>query len=213
MTVTEGKSKVSAGGRRSLSGETIPNVAIFFKRTGLEFLQAIFSVRPENSYRYDADDTRTEIQISDLHAVNLDAVNVRPTIVAVRGPVSWQGMGIGGGAVAGRDMRTGNHQFADLLTGSVAFSCISREGIEAEQIAHLVFNSFKFFRPVLQQYGFFTVKSLNIGAESLVEQEGSDDKTTIVPVYITAMAPDRWILDDTAARTLRAIVIETFMND
>jgi hypothetical protein len=145
--------------------------------------------------------------ISDSHAVDLKTVGSRPSIIAVRGPLSWQGLGLGGSAVESRDMRTGSYTFNDLLTGSVALSCVSREGVEAEQLGHLVFNSFKFFRPVLQQYGFFSIKSLNIGGEMLVEQEGSDDKTYIVPVTISALIQDRWVLEPTTAKRLEKIII------
>lgn len=109
-------------------------------------------------------------------------------------------------------MRTGNRTFNDLLIGSVALSCLSREGVEAEQIAHLVFNSFKFFRPVLQKYGFFTIKSLSIGSEALIEQEGSDDRTYIVPIQITAMVQDRWTLEDTAARRLERVILDSMIK-
>ncbi len=209
--VTEGKDSVNNGygiTRRSIEGgDKIPNVAIFLKRTALEFLQIIFSTRGNGFFRYDEDDTKTEIQISDVHAMDLTSVSRRPAIIAVRGPLSWQGIGLGGGGVQSVEMSTRRTVMTDLLTGSVAFSVISREGIEAEQIAHVVFNSFKFFRPILMKYGFFNVTSLNIGAESLVEQEGSDDKTTVVPVYLSAQVQDRWALEETAARTLQGIII------
>lgn len=214
MKVTEGPGSATPGGiqRRSIQkAEQIPNVAVFLKRTGLEFLQLIFAQRSAGFFKYDADDTKTEIQISDIHAVDLTAVGTRPSIIAVRGPLSWQGQGLGGGAVEQRTTRDGAYVFNDLLTGSVAFSCFSREGIEAEQIGHLVFNSFKFFRPVLQKYGFFTIKSLNIGAEALVEQEGSDDKLTVVPVYVTAQIQDRWRLEEKAARRLEQVIATTFI--
>jgi hypothetical protein len=187
----------------------IPNVAIFLKRTTIEFLQILFKQREAGHYHYDGtDDTKTEIQISDQHTVDLEAVHVRPAIIAVRGPLSWQGLGLGGNAVEQRSMTTGTYTFNDLLTGSVAFSCISREGTEAEQLAHLVFNSFKFFRPVLQRQGFLTIKSLNIGGESLAVQEGDGDDLYVVPVFVTAQIQDRWILRDDAARKLEQIIIE-----
>lgn len=186
----------------------IPNVAIFLKRTTIEFLQILFSQRESGYFKYEADDTKTEIQISDQHAVDLEAVHVRPAIVAVRGPLSWQGLGLGGNAVEKRQITTGNYTMNDLLTGSVAFSCISREGTEAEQLAHLVFNSFKFFRPVLQKQGFFTIKSLNIGGESLVVQEGDNDDLYVVPVFVTAQIQDRWTLSNDAARKLEQVIIE-----
>lgn len=186
----------------------IPNIAIFLKRTTLEFLQILFSTLPEGSFKYNEDDSLTEIQISDQHATDLEAYHTRPAIVGVRGPLSWQSIGLGGSAFESSDRRTGKQTFNDLLTGSMAFSCISREGTEAENIAHLVFNSFKYFRPELQKYGFFTIKSLNVGGESLIVQEGTHDDLYVVPVYITAQIQDRWSMEPTAARTLKQIIFE-----
>lgn len=196
--------------RRSIVNQKhIPNVAIFLKRTTIEFLQILFSTREEGSFHYDSDDTKTEIQISDQHTVDLTGVHVRPAIVGVRGPLTWSGMGLGGGAVETVDRPTRKTVFNDLLTGSMAFNCLSREGTEAEQIAHLVFNSFKFFRPVLQKIGFFDIKSLNIGGESLIVSNGDHDDLYSVPVYVTASIQDRWSLSDKAGRELKEIIIET----
>ena len=186
-------------------GGYIPNVAVFLKRTALEFLQILFNQRASGSFHYDQDDTKSDILIADIHAVDTMAVGVRPAIIAVRGPMNWQDVGIG--SIEHRDIPTGDYTISGLLNGSVALSCISREGIEAEQLAHLVFNSFKMFRPVLQKYGFFSIKSLNIGAETMVEQEGADDRTTIVPIYVAASIQDRWMMSETDARQLKQIII------
>lgn len=193
--------------RQSIAdGELIPNAAIFFKRTALEFLQVIFSERAPESFQYDEDDEKSRIIIADVHAVDLKTVGSRPAIVAVRGPLTWAGTGLGGSSLEKRDVRTGKYTLNDILTGSVAISCISREGVEAEQLGHLVFNSFKWFQPVLRKYGFFSIKSLNIGAEALIESEGADDKSYIVPIYLTAQIQDRWTLDTVAEKKLQKIV-------
>lgn len=212
MAVTEDNPNPDSGIRRRtiVTGEKIPNAAIFLKRTALEFLQILFSERSQGSFHYDTDDTKTEIHIADTHAVDTISTGVRPMIIAVRGPLSWQQTSLG--SIESRELTTGKHIFNELLSGSLALSCISREGIEAENLAHLVFNSFKFFRPVLQKYGFFTIKSLNIGEETLIEQEGADDKTYVVTVYLTALIQDRWTLSETAARKLRQVVIETLFT-
>lgn len=212
MSITEGKDNTTTGfPRRSIAeGDRIPNVAIFLKRTALEFLQILFNQREEGSFHYDQDDTKTDILIADLHSVDIKTVGIRPAIIAVRGPLTWQDVGLG--SIEHRDIPTGNYTINGLLNGSLALSCISREGIEAEQLGHLVFNSFKMFRPILQKYGFFQIKSLNIGAETLVEQEGSDDRTTVVPIYISATIQDRWVMEDTASRELRQIVIENLFE-
>ena len=110
-------------------------------------------------------------------------------------------------------MRTGETFQSDLLVGSVSISCISRESVEADQLGHLVFNSFKFFSRTLRSIGFFSIKSLNIGSEVLVEQEGSDDKTWITPITITASIQERWSLDPKTARRLEEVITQGLAFD
>lgn len=183
-----------------------PNVAVFAKRAPLLFLQELFKERPPGSFKYDSDDTKTEIQISDQHTVNLDVVHHKPSIVAVRGPISSMNMGLGGNGLESRPMTSGDRTYNDLLSGSIAFSCYSREGIEAENIAFLVFNSFKLFKPILREAGFFTIKSVNIGAEALIES-GAEDELYMVPVYVSLQIQDRWSLTDAMARKVKDIII------
>lgn len=200
--------------RQSIAGgDLIPNVAVFLKRTALEFLQVIFSQRAPGSFHFDQDDEQTEIIIADVHAVDLGTVGSRPAIVAVRGPLTWTGTGLGGSSLEQRKVATGKYTFNDILTGSLAISCVSREGVEAEQLGHIVFNSFKWFAPVLRKYGFLSIKSLNIGAEQLIESEGADDKTYIVPIYLTAQIQDRWTLDTVAERKLQKIVTDLLIDN
>jgi hypothetical protein len=206
--ILEGDDNRSSLPRSTFGGKRVPNSAIFLKRTALEFLQILFGTRAQGSFHYDSDDTKTDIQIADINAADLTAVNLRPAIIVARGPMNWQGLGLGGNAIEGVSMKTGTTTYNDLLIGSISISCISREGIEAEQIAHLVFNSFKFFTPTLRKRGFFSIKSLNIGGESLVEQEGVSDETYIVPIYVTAQIQERWRLSEDAARMLEGILVE-----
>lgn len=195
--------------KRSIeTNEKIPNSAIFLKRTALEFLQIVFSARPQDSFKYDADDTISEIQIQDAYAANLKTMGSMPSIIAVRGPVSWMGQGLGGNSLEMRNVPTGDHTFNDVLVGSLTFNCMSREEVEAEDLAMIVMNSFRYFRPALQKYGFLTIKSLNLGASSLIDAQGIDDKLYAVPVYVTAMVQERVSVTDTAPRQLREIVIK-----
>lgn len=207
--ITEGKEDPNAAiPRKSIAGgDKIPNIAVFMKRTALEFLQILFSQRGD--YTYDPDDTKTKIQITDVHSLDLSSINTRPAIVAVRGPLSWRGLGLGQNSMEGRNMKTGDTTYNDLMMGSLNLTVFSREGVEAEQIAHLVFNSFKFFSTVLMKQGYFSIKSLSMGGEALIEQSGSNVETKAVPINISAMVQDRWILSDHAARKLRKIIVET----
>lgn len=209
MTITEGQDKGTLA-KKSFDGKRIPNTAIFCKRVALEFLQILFGTRAPGSYRYDSDDTKTEIQIADVYAADLESINVRPAIIVQRGPMSWQGLGLGGNAIESVNTHNRDTVFNDVLIASLSISCISKEGIEAEQLAHLVFNSFKFFSSTLRKQGFLSIKSLNIGAESLVEQEGGTDETYIVPITISAMVQERWLLTDEAKRYLEKVLLEGF---
>lgn len=212
MSILEGPATGAPLEKKSFDGKRVPNSAIFLKRTALEFLQILFGTRAPGSFHYDSDDTKTEIQIADVNAADLEAVNLRPAIIVQRGPLSWQGLGLGGNALESFDMGNGKAVYNDVLNGSISISCISKEGIEAEQIAHLVFNSFKFFAPTLRKMGFLSIKSLNIGAEALVEQEGVGDETYIVPIVVTAQLQERWSLDRDASRALEGILVEGLSN-
>lgn len=203
--------------RRALSkrafedGTQIPNVAVFLKRTTIQFLQILFATRPSGSFHYDGDDTKSDIQICDQHTVNLETTERRPAIVGVRGPMSWHGLGLGANAFQEENRLKGSSTYTDLIPCSMAFSCFSREGTEAEQLAHIVFNSFKFFSKVLREHGFFHIKSLNMGGESLVVQEGEDDDLYLVPVYVSAQIQDRWTLEPKVAKNLKELVITTMV--
>ena len=214
MAITSGPETSQSLPKKSFTGDRIPASAIFLKRTAIEFLQILFSTRGAGSFHYDPDDTKTEIQIADSSAADLTAINLRPAIIVMRGPLNWMGIGLGGNALEKKPLEEGGAQYmSDMLIGSLTIACMSREGIEAEQIAHLVFNSFKFFSPTLRKQGFFSIKSLNIGAETLVEQEGSSDETWIVPITITAQLQERWSLHPDAARMLEGILVERLSFD
>jgi hypothetical protein len=212
MTITEGSDATSSLPKSTFKGDRIPNSAIFLKRTAIEFLQILFGTRARGAYHYDPDDTKTDIQISDINAADLTAINLRPAIIVARGPMNWQGLGLGNSGMESKNMQSGDTTYNDLLVGSLSISCMSREGIEAEQIAHLVFNSFKFFTPTLRKRGFFTIRSLNIGGESLVEQEGASDETYIVPIFVTAQVQERWTLSQDAARRLEDILVSSLLG-
>ena len=194
--------------KESFSSERIPNTAIFLKRVAIEFLQILFGTRAKGSFHYDLDDSKTEIQIAEFSAADLNAINVRPAIIVARGPLSWQGIGLGGNSLESIDVPTRNEVYNDLLMGSLTIVCTSRESLEAENIAHLVFNSFKFFSSTLKSKGFFTLRSLNIGQESLVEQEGSNDRTWLVPITVVANVQERWALNREATRHLNKVIAE-----
>jgi len=181
------------------------SVPFFIKNTSLRFLQIAFSERIQGNLRYCDDEEQTEIKIADQHAFQIDANETKPAIIAVRGPVAWRNVGLSHGVQA-MNRRTGLTERTDLIQGSVGLSCISRVGLEADQIASDVFNLFKYFRTTLMKFGFFSVKSLSLGSEQLVEIEG-EPKLFLVPVMMECQVQDRWVLEPKSAAELRNMVI------
>jgi hypothetical protein len=196
--------------KRALSTEArlrTPEVAVYFKRACLVFLQSIFSQRQEGDFKYDEDESRTDIFIGDQKSVNLKASALKPSIVTVRGPISGMDMGTGNSGIESRDMKTGNRMYNGLSMGSVGLSCYSREGTEAERLAQLVFNAFRYFKPYFGEVGLFQVRSLNLGAEATIEQ-GVEDELSMVPVYVSLQAEERWSLSSNDGIKLRDILID-----
>lgn len=182
-------------------------VTTFIKNTALRFLQLVYMERPEGEYRYIHDDEdETEIKIADQHAFQLEASETKPAIIAVRGGLQWQGIGMNQG-LQEVNRRTGEKQYTDMIVASVGFSCLSRVGLEAERLASEVFSLFKFFRPTLQKYGYFTVRSMNIGSEQLIDVQG-EPKLFLVPVSLTCQVQDRWLLEPESAAKLKRVVIQ-----
>lgn len=201
-------------GRHSIDNpsETIESVPTFVKNTALRFLQVVYSERGEGELRYLHDDEEgTEIKIVDQYAYQLDSNDMRPAIVGVRGSINWQNIGLTNG-MQELNFRTGQEKRTDMLNGSVALNCLSRVGLEAEQIASDVFNLFKVFRTTLTKFGFFTVSSMSIGPEQLIEAQGEAD-LFMVSVLVQCQLQDRWMLEPKSAAELRKIVLETLADE
>ncbi len=201
-------------GRKSIDNpsDTIDSVPTFVKNTALRFLQIVYAQRPEGDLKYIHDDEEgTNIKIVDQYAYQLDSNDMRPAIVGVRGSISWSNVGISSG-LQELNMKTGQEKRTDLMSGSVALNCLSRVGLEAEQMASDVFNLFKSFKTTLTKFGFFTVRSMNIGPEQLIQAQGEAD-LFMVSVLIQCQVQDRWMLEPKSAAELRKVVLETLVDE
>ncbi|KKL57237.1 hypothetical protein LCGC14_2237450, partial [marine sediment metagenome] len=175
------------------------------KAHALEFVQLLFSdgenVGPNLVWNEDQEQSR--ILIVDKYVFNLEQVSTRPAIVANRGPQGWMRTS-GFRQHQGTNMRTGERTYIDLVRGTVTLSCFARQGLEAEEIAGIVFEGFQTFRDVLrklhqrgrlmpQHLGFFRVESSQMGEEALVKSDSRPD-LSVVPVAIAATVQRRWSL-------------------
>jgi len=192
-------------------GEKIEMVTTFVKNNALRFLQIVYSQRSSGDLKYiHNDEEATDIRITDNHAYQLDSNDKRPAIIGVRGSISWNNIGISG--LQNLDLKTGQEKRTDLMNGSLTLNCLSSVGVEAERIASDVFNLFKVFKNTLRKFGFFTVRSMTIGPEQLIEASGEAD-LFLVSVMVQCQVQDRWMLEPKSAAELREIVLENLTED
>lgn len=171
--------------------ETIIEPHQIIKQIGLEFLQKMYSESgPDTHFTWNKEVSETEILIVDKYSFNLDDVQMRPAIVANRGPQRWMNSS-GFQQMQDFDPRTAKFTGSDLIAGTVIFNCFSKEGVEAEQIASDVFDWFRVFRIPLRKSGLFRVESTTMGEEALVKSDSRPD-LSIVPVQVEASVQVRW---------------------
>lgn len=206
---------------RSLHDEsrryTMPHQVI--KNYALEVCQLLFA-DPDNPMGliWTPEPAASQIVICDKHAFNLDAVGSNPAIVANRGPQAWAKTS-GFRQLQNIDFKTDTRTYIDLVRGSVNLSCFSRQGLEAEDLAGFIFESFQVFRDVLRKIarrgiivphhlGFFRIEASSMGEEALVKSDSRPD-ISVVPVAIQATVQRRYSVEPTNTKKLQNIETRT----
>jgi hypothetical protein len=189
------------------------------KNYALEVCQLLLA-DPANPFGliWSREEEKSQIRICDKHAFNLDHVGANPAIVANRGPQAWA-KSSGFRQMQNIDMRTDTRTYIDLIRGSVILSCFSRQGLEAEDLAGFLFESFQVFRDVLRKIarrgiivphhlGFFRIEASSMGEEALVKSDSRPD-ISVVPVAIQATVQRRYSVEPTNSRKLQNIAVRT----
>ena len=187
----------------------------------LRFLQDIFFQMPrgQGCYHFEpgqetgsTDEENTEIVITDSGTVNTDTVEKRPAIIVSRGPFAYGNTSLDHLLRFEPSISGNTRVHTDLLTGSFVINCLSREGLEAEEIALIVSKAIRIYRRLLQKAGFFHIGTLvQVGAETaagaLVSGD-SDEDFINVPVSFPVYYQESWTIE-TQAELLRCLSLTT----
>lgn len=168
-----------------------PDTLRFMENSMLEFLQNLFGRFPRdtNAYHYEEGEL-SEILIVGRDTDNLPEVDTRPKIVVSRGPVSWENRGIGN-LVGSKNLSMAKRTYTDVMNGTVGVSCFSREDLEADRLANIVFDSVKMFQHVLKKFGYLEIKSAQVGQRAMVKSDARPE-LFVVPVLIQAQMTRNW---------------------
>jgi hypothetical protein len=112
---------------------------LHLKRVLVKFLKGLHAQCPVGAYRWDPDSEGSAEQVGSEVWIGMDApinpqiVGDRPAITVLRGPGSFQGIGIGDNAFS--DLRTGGQVLMDILPVTVTVNVLSRVPLEAEGLS------------------------------------------------------------------------------
>jgi len=157
------------------------NINLWIKHTFLSFAQGYFSL--DTKFTWDSNPQTTKIIIADKFAVDLGVIEKRPAIVLSRGSFGWtdtiRGQDGQNSVLSSKKVDTLSPEpsgdrwldfsFTDLLRGSITYNVLSKNGIEAEEIANKLFIALSGYKQELRKYGIHKTTGLSIGDERIVK--------------------------------------------
>lgn len=175
----------------------------------LEFLRFIFE-RSEQ-YTFNDDEVESKISISDIYPKKEDTEK-KPAIVVRRENMMLTNRGVGH-FLGWTYSKNFGSRFMDLLQTQVVIECYSREGLEAEKIANMVFASILFYRRQLRKVGrVHDILTAGIGPE--VPQRSSSEITlAMVPVHVSFTHSEVWTTEEVGQYPFNGIILETLIKD
>lgn len=168
----------------------------YAKDTILGILQEFFSIEKNvgTDFLYNRDLTASKVLIADKYTINLEDVEKKPAIVVMRGAQSWGRRGLDQ-FLKWEGPNTGRRH-TDLVQGTFNCTCMSRQGLEAETIAHFVFGFFSFFKAPIRDAikGVHDIQGVILG-EELVAKTDSDNDVSVVPVTVSLLFQWSWLVE------------------
>lgn len=153
------------------------------KRIFLSFAQAYFrDVHP--TLKWNVDSRLTKIFIGDKNIAAPAIFDKMPSIILARGSMSFVQSSID--QMQAQNVPFGStttKQRTDLVRGTVTFNCTSQNGVEAEEIANVLFLNIVGMKDKFRENGIHQILGLSIGEEQLARSDASP-RLCIVPVTV-----------------------------
>ena len=170
-------------------GGAIGNYSLQVKYIFLAFLQGWFATHPRYTWSL-ADPALSKVLILDKYSYNIKTAGKKPAIILSRGPMRWLNTSIAQRDII--DIRSGAESYTDLLEGTISFNCISKEGLEAEELASIVFNIITAYKNKLRSAGLHTIGHISISEEQAIKIDSEPNVSAItVNVQYTKQATVR----------------------
>lgn len=178
-----------------------------YTRVFVRFLQYCFSSFDKGSYRWELDESLTDVIISANQRVAREAVEKKPAVLVMRG-------GFGQGNLSldqfkGYDPATAKRSHTDLVQASVTINCLAAEPDEASRIAWICYQAIETLRRTLMKAGMHKVgEGMSVSPEtppgSLVQPEAGEP-ITMVSVNVPFFFQRFWSVEPVDKKLLTEI--------
>lgn len=123
----------------------------------IRFFESFFSTFP--IFTWDADERRTRMLVMGFESFVLEKVDAKPRIVVELVDVNWNNLAVD--HMQHLDLQTTAMTSTDMVNGILTAHCVSKNAAEARDIADIVLEALRRFRPELRKEGgFFNVDTV-----------------------------------------------------
>jgi hypothetical protein len=120
-------------------------------RAYISFFRSVFGSRPPGYLRWHANPEEAEILITGQSPITIETPHKRPIISVVRGQAMWASTSSSG--IRDQTLLKSKKVFTDSVNSTMIINCISKESVEAQEMAWLVFMGIRVFKPTIQRFG------------------------------------------------------------
>lgn len=196
---------------------------LYYTRLFVKFLQLVFATFEKGSYQWNEDPELSDITITDQATTATQAIERRPAIICSRGAAAYGNIALNQFAgpgplptVAGEPMQypnldwaSGQKRYTDLVSCSMTYNCISREGLEAQRIAYISMMATRRLKISLMKAGLHRVgEEIQVSSESdpgsLIPNE-SKSEIVMVSVSVPFYFQDFWAIAPADKKLLKHI--------
>lgn len=169
---------------------SVPEIySLAVKRILLNWLQEFFAGRADFNYKF-GDDRDTGIRIVDKHSFNLASVTDKPAIVLDRKQLRRMNASLDNNF--GMYGLRAAQAFSDLQQCGIVLHCMCKEGLVAENLAHIVYFGVESFRRDLRRRGLWDVTATAVGEESIIVSKAGTEIVS-VPVALNVFLSATWL--------------------
>lgn len=156
----------------------------------ITFLRNVLYRSPKKEIRWHPDPSKTNIFIADRLTYNLEEPETRPSIVVIRGGLSWRDLVMD--QLKSYDLIDRTRERTDFIQGNMVLQCVAREGLHAESIATMVFKVLKYYKDDLRAMGLHEIQRVSIGEELNIMGD-TRPEAVMVPVNLGVVIQDSWL--------------------